>query len=72
MNHRHVYHRLAYTWVPFVILAQPPIAHESTKRPPPHASPNHDPAPPPNATLIPWPPCVADCWLEWVFPASRR
>ncbi len=33
MNHRHIYHRSAHTRVPFLVLAQPAIPHEPTKRP---------------------------------------
>src|SRR5579884_764094 len=33
MNHRHIYHRLAHTRVPLLVLAQPPIPAEPTKGP---------------------------------------
>jgi len=39
MNHRHIYHRFAHTRVPLLVLAQPPIAHESTERPLHHPTP---------------------------------
>jgi hypothetical protein len=39
MNHRHIYHRLAHTRVPLLVLAQPPITHEPTERPLHHPTP---------------------------------
>src|SRR5579884_1623072 len=39
MNHRHIYHRLAHTRVPLLVLAQPAITHEPTERPLHHPTP---------------------------------